>query len=214
MADIFDLFKKIEKKTPTVQGPVTHLVVGLGNPGAQYVTTRHNAGFLALDYLCEVYGARIDRSRFKALVGEAQIGTHRVLLMKPQTFMNLSGEAVGEAARFYKLTPSRVIVLSDDISLEPGRLRVRRKGSAGGHNGLKSITQHLGTEEYPRIKLGVGQKPHADYDLVDWVLSSFSSKEEKLLAFSLKNAAEASLAIIDQGVPTASNRFNGSAPEI
>ena len=212
MANIFDLFKQIEKKdSASESGPVTALVVGLGNPGAQYTTTRHNAGFLALDYLCEAYGARIDRSRFKALVGEAQIGTHRVLLMKPQTFMNLSGEAVGEAARFYKLTPSRVIVLSDDISLEPGRLRVRRKGSAGGHNGLKSITQHLGTEEYPRIKIGVGQKPHPEYDLADWVLSDLGTEGLKQMKDGFPTLSEGLKKLLDGDLEGAMQICNGKA---
>ena len=182
MANIFDLFKQISSGSSTsASGPVEYIVVGLGNPGTQYEHTRHNAGFLALDYLAGKYGAKIDRAKFKALVGEATVGGKRVLLMKPQTFMNLSGEAVGEAARFYKLTADRVIVFSDDISLDVGRLRVRRKGSDGGHNGLKSIRAHLGSDEYPRIKIGVGQKPCADYDLANWVLSAFSSEEMQTL---------------------------------
>ena len=188
MANIFDLFRQIETKREG-SGPITYLIVGLGNPGAQYTTTRHNAGFLALDYLCEKYGARTDRARFKSLVGEATIGGVRVLLVRPQTFMNLSGEAVGEAMRFYKLDADHVIVMSDDISLEPGRLRVRRKGSAGGHNGLKSINEHLGTDEYPRMKIGVGQKPSRDYDLADWVLSHFSDGELNSLKESFPTLA-------------------------
>lgn len=189
MANIFDLFRQIETKREGTGGPITYLVVGLGNPGAQYTTTRHNAGFLALDYLCETYGTRTDRARFKALVGEATIGGARVLLMRPQTFMNHSGEAVSEAMHFYKLDAAHVIVLSDDISLDPGRLRVRRKGSAGGHNGLKSLNEHLGTDEYPRIKMGVGQKPSREYDLADWVLSHFSAEELKALKDSLPTLA-------------------------
>ena len=188
MANIFDLFRQIETKREET-GPIAYLVVGLGNPGAQYTTTRHNAGFLALDHLCEKYGARTDRARFKSLVGEATIGGVRVLLMRPQTYMNHSGEAVSEAMRFYKLDPAHVIVLSDDVSLEPGRLRVRRKGSAGGHNGLKSLNEHLGTEEYPRIKLGVGKKPNPDYVLADWVLSHFSAEELAALKESLPTLA-------------------------
>ena len=188
MANIFDLFRQIET-TREGSGPITYLIVGLGNPGAQYTTTRHNAGFLALDYLCEKYGARTDRARFKSLVGEATIGGVRVLLVRPQTFMNLSGEAVGEAMRFYKLDADHVIVMSDDISLEPGRLRVRRKGSAGGHNGLKSINEHLGTDEYPRMKIGVGQKPSRDYDLADWVLSHFADGELNSLKDSFPTLA-------------------------
>lgn len=177
MANIFDLFKQISKNNETSATPVEYIAVGLGNPGIQYARTRHNAGFMAIDEIAKKYGAQVDRAKFKALVGEITVGGKRVLLMKPQTFMNLSGEAVGEAARFYKLTADKVIVLSDDISLDVGKLRVRRKGSAGGHNGLKSISEHLGTDEYPRIKIGVGQKPHPDYDLASWVLSNFTDKE-------------------------------------
>lgn len=181
MANIFDLFKQISKDDSASVGPVEYIVVGLGNPGAQYQNTRHNAGFLALDHVAAQCGARIDRAKFKALVGEATIAGKRVLLMKPQTFMNLSGEAVGEAARFYKLACDRVIVLSDDVSLDVGRLRVRRKGSAGGHNGLKNIGEHLGSDGYTRIKLGVGQKPHPDYDMVDWVLGNFPKEDLEAL---------------------------------
>ena len=181
MANIFDLFKQISKNNETSATPVEYIAVGLGNPGIQYARTRHNAGFMAIDEIAKKYGATVDRAKFKALVGEITVGGKRVLLMKPQTFMNLSGEAVGEAARFYKLTADRVIVLSDDISLDVGKLRVRRKGSAGGHNGLKSISEHLGTDEYPRIKIGVGQKPHPDYDLASGVLSNFTDKELEAL---------------------------------
>lgn len=175
MANIFDLFKQISTADSSKSTqPISFILVGLGNPGDKYTTTRHNAGFMVIDAIAQKYGARIDRARFKALCGECEIAGARVLLMKPQTFMNLSGEAVGEALRFYKIEPKNVIVLSDDISLDCGKLRVRRKGSAGGHNGLKSINEHLGTEEYPRIKFGVGQKPHPDYDLADWVLGSLN----------------------------------------
>ena len=190
MANIFDLFKQISKDNETSASPVEYIAVGLGNPGIQYARTRHNAGFMAIDEIAKKYGSQVDRAKFKALVGEIIVGGKRILLMKPQTFMNLSGEAVGEAARFYKLTADRVIVLSDDISLDVGKLRVRRKGSAGGHNGLKSISEHLGTDEYPRIKIGVGQKPHPDYDLASWVLSNFTDKELEALyeAFPIASA--------------------------
>lgn len=181
MADIFDLFKKIEKKTAEPLSPVTHIVVGLGNPGDKYFNTRHNAGFLCIDYIAQTVGARIDRSRFHALCGEAQIGAHRVLLLKPQTLMNRSGLSVGEAAAFYKIPPEKVIVLSDDITQAPGKLRVRRKGSAGGHNGLKDIIAHLASDNFPRIRIGVGEKPHPDYDLAAWVLSEFSKAEQEAL---------------------------------
>ena len=178
MANIFDLFKQIANTdSSSSQKPISFIIVGLGNPGEKYSVTRHNAGFMAIDAVAQKYGARIDRSRFKALCGECEIAGARVLLMKPQTFMNLSGEAVSEASRFYKIEPKSVIILSDDTTLDCGRLRVRRKGSAGGHNGLKSINEHLGTEEYPRIKIGVGQKPHRDYDLADWVLGNLNSDD-------------------------------------
>ena len=181
MADIFDLFKQIARKEEPPRSPVTHLIVGLGNPGDKYFNTRHNAGFLCLDYVAQKAGARIDRSKFHALCGEAQIGEHRVLLMKPQTMMNLSGTAVGEAASFHKIPPSNVIVLSDDVTQSPGKLRLRRKGSAGGHNGLKDIIACLGSEDFPRLRLGVGEKPHPDYDLAAWVLSDFSREEQAAL---------------------------------
>ena len=209
MADIFDLFKQISRNDTATGGAVEYIVVGLGNPGAQYVHTRHNAGFLAIDHLAQSYSAHVDRAKFKALVGEATVAGKRVLLMKPQTFMNLSGEAVGEAARFYKLPPERVILLSDDISLEVGRLRVRRKGSAGGHNGLKSVQAHLGSEDYPRIKLGVGQKPHADYDLVDWVLSAFSAEELKALTASFDTVRKGLEAILASDIDSAMQICNG-----
>ena len=181
MADIFDLFRQIAKKEEPPKAPISHLVVGLGNPGDKYFNTRHNAGFLSIDYVAQTCGVRIDRSRFHALCAEAQIGSHRVLLMKPQTMMNLSGTAVGEAATFYKIAPENVIVLSDDITQAPGKIRVRRKGSAGGHNGLKDIIAHLGSDNFPRIRLGVGEKPHPDYDLAAWVLSEFTKSEQEAL---------------------------------
>ena len=168
MSNIFDLFKKIETKADTT--PVSYIIAGLGNPGAQYAKTRHNVGFVAIDYIAEKLGVRIDRAKFHALVTEAKIGSTRVLLMKPETFMNNSGVAIGEAAAFYKIAPDHVIVLHDEISFEPGIIRIRRKGSAGGHNGLKSIIAHLASEDFPRVKIGVGKKPSPDYDLADWVL--------------------------------------------
>ena len=182
MANIFDLFKQISTDNDAKTLPVEYIVVGLGNPGEKYANTRHNAGFLSIDYIAEKKSVRIDRAKFKSLTATVEIGGKGVLLMKPQTFMNLSGEAVGQAARFYKLGADRIIVISDDISLDVGRLRVRRKGSAGGHNGLKSINEHLGTDAYPRVKVGVGEKPHPDFELADWVLSSFDKTELQKLA--------------------------------
>ena len=177
MSNIFDLFKKIEKKETAL--PVTHIVAGLGNPGTEYARTRHNAGFMAIDYIAERCSVKIDRAKFHALVGEANIGGVRVLLMKPQTFMNNSGTAIAEAAAFYKIPQENVIILHDEISFDPGLFRIRRKGSAGGHNGLKSIISSLGGDGFERIKIGVGKKPTPDYDLVDWVLGKFPESDMK-----------------------------------
>ena len=210
MANIFDLFKQISTADSAKSSqPISFIVVGLGNPGDKYTTTRHNAGFMAMDAVAQKYGARIDRARFKALCGECEIAGSRVLLMKPQTFMNLSGEAVGEALRFYKIEPKNVIILSDDTTLDCGRLRVRRKGSAGGHNGLKSINEHLGTEEYPRIKIGVGQKPHPDYDLASWVLGKFPPEDKENLETAINNSVLAVEEIIKRGIDSAMNKYNG-----
>ncbi len=169
MADIFDLFKKIEKTPAASPLPVTHLIVGLGNPGREYAGTRHNVGFDAVTALADSLGVRIDRARFSALTAEATVGGVRALLMLPQTFMNLSGTAVAEAAKFYKLPPENILVYCDDISFVPGRVRIRRSGSHGGHNGLRNIISCLGSDAFPRVKIGVGQKPEG-FDLVDWVL--------------------------------------------
>lgn len=178
MADIFDIFKKLEQNRSTAAAqPISHLVVGLGNPGKEYRFTRHNAGFLCMDTICERYSATTDRSKFQSLVGEATIAGRRVLLMRPQTFMNASGQAVAAAARFYHIEPSHIIVISDDVNLAVGGLRVRGKGSDGGQRGLRSIIDELGTDAFPRIRLGVGQKPHPDYSLADWVLSTFAPSE-------------------------------------
>ena len=185
MADIFDIFKRLEqsKTSSATTQPITHLLVGLGNPGKQYALTRHNAGFLCMDTVCEKYGVTTDRSKFNALVGEASIAGTRVLLMRPQTYMNASGEAVAAAANFYRIEPSHIIVCSDDVSLDVGGMRVRSKGSDGGQKGLRSIIDQLGTDAFPRIRFGVGKKPHPDYDMKDWVLSTFSPSElEKLRA--------------------------------
>lgn len=176
MANIFDLFKKIEKSPAA---PITHIVCGLGNPGEKYEKTRHNAGFLAIDALCQQLGVRCDRAKFKALTGEVSIGDVRVLLMKPQTFMNASGEAVAEAARFYKIPAENITVISDDVAQDIGRVRIRKSGSAGGQKGLKSIIEHLKTDTFPRIRIGVGQKPTPEYDLADWVLGKFPKEDEK-----------------------------------
>jgi len=206
MSNIFDLFKKIEKKDDAL--PVTHIVCGLGNPGAEYQKTRHNAGFLAIDYVAERCSVKIDRLKFRALTAEAVIGGKRVLLMKPETFMNSSGEAVGAAASFYKIPPENILILHDEISFEPGKMRIRRKGSAGGHNGLKSIIAHLSSDAFPRIKIGVGQKPTPDYDLVSWVLGKLSKEDLDKLS-GLNEAIYESIALILEGkIDEAMNKYS------
>ena len=188
------------------------LIVGLGNPGREYEKTRHNAGFRAVELLAEDLGCKIDKLKFQGLYCQTNYKGKKLFLLKPQTYMNLSGRSVLQLSAYFNIPPQRIIVLFDDISLEPGRLRVRANGSAGGHNGIKSIIQEVGSQEFPRVKIGVGAKPHPDYELADWVLSTFSSLEEKALAVSLENSAKAALTIIEQGVPEAANRFNGSHP--
>lgn len=190
----------------------TWLIVGLGNPGREYERTRHNCGFRAVELLADTLGCKIDKAKFQGLYGQVNYGSKKLLLLKPQTYMNLSGRSVLQLSAYFHIPPQNIIVLFDDISLEPGRLRIRADGSAGGHNGIKSIIQELGSQSFPRVKIGVGSKPNPEYDLADWVLSTFSAQEEKALVVSLKNAADATLAIIDQGVPEAANRFNGSHP--
>ena len=188
------------------------LIVGLGNPGKEYEKTRHNCGFRALDRLAEKLGCKIDKGKFQGLYGQTTYGGHKLLLLKPLTYMNLSGRSVLQLSAYFHVPPQRIIVMFDDISLDPGRLRIRAEGSAGGHNGIKSIIGELGSQAFPRVKIGVGAKPHAEYDLADWVLSTFSASEEKALSVALDNAADAALCIIDRGVSEAANRFNGSHP--
>ena len=188
------------------------LIVGLGNPGREYEKTRHNCGFRALDILADNLGCKVDKLKFQGLYGQVNYNGTKVFLLKPQTFMNLSGRSVLQLSAYFNIPPQNIIVLFDDISLEPGRLRIRANGSAGGHNGIKSIIQEVGSQEFPRVKIGVGAKPNPNYDLADWVLSAFSANEEKALSVALDNAAKAALAIIDHGVPEAANRFNGSHP--
>ena len=188
------------------------LIVGLGNPGKEYEHSRHNCGFRALDILAGKLNAKVDKLKFQGLYTQVSYNGTKLFLLKPQTYMNLSGKSVVQLSAFYKIPPQRIIVLFDDISLAPGRLRVRGDGSAGGHNGIKSIIQELGSQDFPRVKIGVGAKPNPDYDLADWVLGSFSALDEKAMAVSLENAGQAALAIIDKGVPEAENRFNGSHP--
>lgn len=189
-------------------GAYEYMIVGLGNPGAKYEMTRHNAGFLAIDMLAMKQNKGIKRLKYHALIGDAVIEGKKCLLMKPQTFMNNSGEAVAEAARFYKIPPQNIIVLSDDISLDVGKIRIRRKGSAGGHNGLKSIIAHLGSDEFPRVKIGVGKKPDAYTDLADWVLGRFPKELEPQLKEALENANGAISLIVQDKFDRAMNLYN------
>ena len=189
-------------------GAVTWLIVFLGNPGPRYEMTRHNAGFMAADAMAKEKNLSINKSRFKALTASCDIGGESVLLMKPQTFMNLSGDAVSQAVKFYKIPPEHVIVVSDEISLPIGKLRIRTKGSAGGHNGLKDIIAKLGTDAFPRIRIGVGAPPHPDYDMADWVLSSFKNQDAEDMLAAAARAAEAAQSYITQGADRAMNRFN------
>jgi len=189
----------------------TWLIVGLGNPGKEYAHTRHNCGFRAIDILAEKLGCKIDKLKFQGLYTQTSYNGCKLILLKPQTYMNLSGRSVLQISAYFNIPPERIIIMFDDISLAPGRLRVRSDGSAGGHNGIKSIISELGSQDFPRVKIGVGAKPSPDRDLADWVLSGFSANEEKELAGALKNAGDAALAIIDKGVQQAANRYNGSA---
>jgi PTH1 family peptidyl-tRNA hydrolase len=186
-----------------------YIIVGLGNPGSKYWNTRHNVGYAALDALAEQLHIKVDRVKFQGLLGQGTIDGNKVILLKPTTYMNLSGQSVQAAARFYKVPPEHILVLSDDISLEPGRLRVRKNGSAGGHNGLKSIISCLGSQEFPRIKIGVGAKPHPDYDLADWVLGTFPLSERENMDKVYQRAAEAAVTLITKGAEAAANKFNG-----
>ena len=208
MSNIFDLFKKIETKSESSSASVTFIIAGLGNIGKQYEKTRHNAGFLAIDYIAEKCGAKIDRVKFHSTVCEVNLGGARVLLMKPTTLMNNSGVAIGEAAAFYKIPAERVLVLHDEISFDPGIIRIRRKGSAGGHNGLKSIIAHLSSEDFPRVKIGVGKKPSPDYDLVDFVLGKFPEADLKAIESRFDDIYSAAEDIIRGNIDGAMNKYS------
>lgn len=210
MADIFDLFRKIESTQNKGSNlPVSWLIVGLGNPGIEYAGTRHNAGFMAIDAFMSEYHFPLDRAKFHALTGEYTIAGQRVIFMKPQTYMNNSGIAVSEAARFYKIPTEHILVFSDDISLAPGRLRVRAKGSAGGQKGLKSIIEHLGSDAFPRIKIGVGEKPNPEYDLADWVLGKFPIADRAALDARMKDLIAGTEAILKNDFDLAARICNG-----
>ena len=188
--------------------PYDLLLVGLGNPGLEYETTRHNVGFRALDAFCDKHDVACDKMKFKGYIGECKIGGKRIMLLKPQTYMNNSGESVGEVAKFYKIPSDRILVMFDDISLEPGVIRIRRKGSAGGHNGLKDIIAHLGNDEFMRVKIGVGAKPHPDYDLKDWVLGKFPPEQKENIENALKNTVKAVDELISNGIDSAMNKYS------
>lgn len=190
-------------------GGVSWLLVCLGNPGDKYENTRHNAGFMVADEVAQRQNKPIQRLKFKALTNILTISGQRVLVMKPVTYMNLSGEAVRQAADFYKIPPDHVLVVSDDTALALGRLRIRVKGSAGGHNGLKNIIQHLGTDQFPRLRVGVGEKPHPDYDMADWVLGKFVGEDKKTIDEAVKRAADAIECILAEGIDRGMGKFNG-----
>jgi len=188
------------------------LIVGLGNPGKDYEKTRHNCGFRALDILAGRLGCKVDKGKFQGLYGQVTYNGKKLLLLKPLTYMNLSGRSVLQISAYFHIPPQRIIVMFDDISLAPGRLRIRADGSAGGHNGIKSIINEVGSQDFPRVKIGVGGKAHPEQDLADHVLSTFSAQEEKALVSALDRAADAALCIVDRGTQEAANRFNGSQP--
>ncbi len=196
------------KKSSVNAGPIEYIIVGLGNPGREYENTRHNCGFIALDYMAEKLGCKMNKIKFKGTIGDCTINGHRCLLLKPSTYMNLSGQSVTEAMRFYKIPPQNVIVIFDDISLDVGKMRIRRKGSDGGQKGMQNIIYLSGSQDFPRIKVGIGKKPHPDYDLKKWVLSRFSNDEKKLLDPLLDNIVDAVSHIVDNNIDKAMNLYN------
>ena len=199
------LFKNIKKNFGSSNFDM--LIVGLGNPGLEYEGTRHNVGFAVVDALCEKYEAKCEKMKFKSYIGEAKIGGSRVLVQKPLTYMNNSGVAVAEASKFYKIEPENIVVIYDDISLDPGVIRIRRKGSAGGHNGMKDIIAYIG-EDFPRVKVGIGAKPHPDYDLKDWVLGKFSGEDKEKVSLAANNAVKAIAEMLSRGIDSAMNKYS------
>ena len=205
---IFDIFDRISAGSAEPKGKPEFVIAGLGNPGLEYEGTRHNAGFNVMDTLAQQLGTDIKKMQFKGKVGDAVIEGHRCVLLKPQTYMNNSGESIMQALEFYKIDAKNLIVICDDISLDPGRLRIRRKGSHGGHNGLRSIVDLTGREDFTRIKMGVGKKPHPDYDLAKWVLGKFGDEDSKLMQQSAENACECIKLIVQGKTDEAMNKFN------
>lgn len=205
---IFDLFKQISKEENQVSGSVEYIIAGLGNPGMQYEGTRHNAGYMVIDNFAQKHGFDIKRMKFKSLCGDVSVAGKHCVVLKPTTYMNNSGQAITEAMNYYKLDIEHVIVIYDDISLEPGKIRIRRKGSDGGHNGIKSIIQLTGEDTFPRIKIGVGKKPHPKYDLADWVLGRFSDEDKKKIDEAAVNACQAIELMINDKTDDAMNKYN------
>lgn len=206
---VFDIFKKLEsERAPQPTGAVEWIIAGLGNPGTDYENTRHNIGFMTIDTLCEKYKLSCKKLKFKSLTCDAMISGKRCLIMKPTTFMNNSGEALTEAMAFYKIPPERTIIVFDDISLDVGKLRIRRKGSDGGHNGIKSIIRLSGSDQFPRIKMGVGAKPHPDYSLADWVLGHFPKEQGEQLEQCMSNAVCCLELMVDGKTTEAMNKYN------
>ncbi len=198
----------IFKKGKDFPSNFEYIIVGLGNPGRQYETTRHNTGFICIDRLAQKHSISIKKLKFKSIIGEGRIQGKRCLLIKPQTFMNSSGEAVRDASEFYKIPPENIIIIYDDISLDPGKLRIRRKGSDGGHNGIKSIIYHLKSDNFPRVKVGVGAKPNPEYDLADWVLSHFSTAEANLVKQAADNVVGAIELMVQGNIDKAMSDYN------
>lgn len=205
---IFDVFDRISSKSPAPNGKIEYVIAGLGNPGMEYEGTRHNAGFAVLDTLAEQLGEKIDRLRFKGKTAEVTINGKRCLLLKPTTYMNNSGESIIQALEFYKIDVGNLIVICDDISLDCGKLRIRRKGSHGGHNGLRSICDLTGRDDFPRIKMGVGKKPHPDYDLAKWVLGKFGREDAAKMKESAENACECIKLMVQGDTDQAMNKYN------
>ena len=213
MANIFDLFKQIEKKDDTAGQAPEYIVAGLGNPDAKYHQTRHNAGFMALDYIYEKLSVTGEKSKFKSLYRDGTIAGKRVLFLKPQTYMNLSGDAVSEAAAFYKIPPEKIIVISDDVNLAPGRIRVRGKGSSGGQKGLENIILRLNSDNFPRIRVGVGAKPQG-WDMADWVLGKIPEGDREDFFFALGSTCTALETLIKEGTDAAMSKCNGLVPPV
>lgn len=208
LTDIFSKLKLIKHK-PQKTGPINYIIAGLGNPGSKYENTRHNVGFRAIDYIAKCINIEVKGIKFKSLYGVGDINNKNVLLIKPQTFMNNSGQAITEAMSFYKIPPQNTIIIFDDISLDVGKMRIRRKGSDGGHNGMKNIIYLSGKDTFPRVKVGVGKKPNPNWDLADWVLSNFNKEDNDTIEKELEKIYQAVNLLVDDKIDEAMNKFNG-----